>query len=79
MSIEALRDLAEVLRDEMVMRDRIVAILREGPKTVPDVAVELGFPSREVTLWMMAMRRYGLIEELAKDRADDYYQYKLAE
>jgi hypothetical protein len=78
MSRKTLRDLGEVLRDEMVMRDRITAVLREGPRTIPEVAEELGFPPREVTLWMMAMRRYGRIEELPKDRADDYYQYKLA-
>jgi two-component system response regulator PilR (NtrC family) len=32
------RSLGEVLRDEMVMRDRIAAVLREGPKTIPEIA-----------------------------------------
>jgi predicted Rossmann fold nucleotide-binding protein DprA/Smf involved in DNA uptake len=73
------RDLAEVLRDELYMRDRIIGLLREGPKTVPDLAEALGHPSHEVVRWVMAMRRYGTIVEMPKNRADDYYQYRLAE
>ena len=71
------RPLAEVMRDEMVMRDRILAQLREGPKTIPELAEALGFPPREVTLWVMGMRRYGAIEELPKPKADDYFRYGL--
>ena len=71
------RDLAEVLRDEMYMRDRITNLLREGPKTVLEIAAELGYPSHEVMMWIMGMRRYGIIIEMPKERADDYYQYKL--
>lgn len=73
------RNLAEVLRDEMYMRDRVAAVLQQGPKTIPEIAQELGRPSPEVTLWVMAMRRYGRIADLPKGRADDYYQYKLVE
>ena len=70
-----LRPLAEVLRDEMVMRDRILALLGEGPRTIPELAEALACPPREVTLWVMAMRRYGALEELPKPRADDYFKY----
>jgi len=73
------RDLAEVLRDEMYMRDRITNLLREGPKTVPEIAAELSYPSHEVMMWVMGMRRYGIIIEMPKERADDYYQYKLSQ
>jgi len=71
------RPLADVLRDEMTMRDRIEALLREGPRTIPLIAEALGAPAPEVTLWVMAMRRYGRVEELPKRKADDYYQYGL--
>lgn len=73
------RDLGEVLRDEMVMRPRIAAVLREGPKTIPEIAGALQRPGHEVTLWLMAMRRYGSVEELPKAKADDYFRYRLAE
>lgn len=74
-----LRGFAEVLRDEWVMKDRIATILINGPKTIPEIAEELGAPSWEVTQWVMALRRYGRLEEMPKGKADDYFQYKLTE
>ena len=74
-----LRNRAEVMRDEMFMKDRILAVLREGPKTIPELAAELGYHSAEVVEWVMAMRRYGLLVEMPKGRADDYYQYRVKE
>ncbi len=79
MSSVAPRALAEVLRDEMIMRDRIAAALRDGPKTIPEIAALLGAPSAEVTQWVMGMRRYGRLEEMPKPKADDYFRYKLTE
>ena len=73
------RDLGEVLRDEMVMKDRIASLLREGPRTIPEIAEALSCPVREVTLWVMAMRRYGALEELPKPKADEYFRYRVAE
>jgi hypothetical protein len=72
------RDLAEVIRDEMVMKDRIVFLLREEPRTIPEIAEALSCPVREVVFWVMAMRRYGSLEELPKPKADDYFRYRLA-
>jgi hypothetical protein len=60
------------------MKDRVVAVLRDGPKTIPEIAAALGAPEREVTLWVMSMRRYGALEELPKPRADDYFRYAIA-
>jgi hypothetical protein len=73
------RNLGEVLRDEMFMRSQITKIMTEGPKTITELAGELGYPSDEVLRWVMGMRRYGLITEIPKARADDYYKYKLRE
>ena len=74
-----LRNLNEVLRDEMVERDRVIAVLRSGPKTLPELAEALRAPSHEVTKWVMAMRRFGTVRDLPKSRADDYYRYELVE
>jgi hypothetical protein len=70
------RPMAEIMRDEMVMRPRIAALLAEGPKTIPEIAAALGAPAPEVTCWVMALRRYGALEELPKPKADDYYRYR---
>lgn len=71
------RDLTEVMRDEMVFKDRIVAVLREGPKRIPEIAEALGHPSHEVMYWIMAMWRYGTVVEAGKADDEGYYQYKL--
>jgi hypothetical protein len=75
---ERRRDPTEVMRDEMVMKGKITSLLREESRTIPEIADALGCPSREVTLWVMALRRYGVLEELPKAKADDYYRYKPA-
>jgi len=74
-----LRNLGEVLRDEMVERDRVATALRAGPQTIPELAAALAAPPHEVTKWVMAMRRYGRVRDLPKARADDYYRYELVE
>ncbi|OGL45826.1 MAG: hypothetical protein A2161_15120 [Candidatus Schekmanbacteria bacterium RBG_13_48_7] len=71
------RNLGETMRDEMYLKDNIINLLREGARTIPEIAAELDIPSQEVMMYVMAMRRYGKIEELPKSRMDDYYQYQL--
>lgn len=78
MGTERRRDPSEVMRDEMLMKEKIASLLREGPRTIPEMADALRCPAREVTLWVMALRRYGVLEELPKAKADDYYRYKPA-
>ena len=76
---DKVRDLREVVREEMLMRDRVLAVLGEGPKTVPEIAEAIGFPMHEVMYWVMAARKYGYIEESKEPNEDDYYQYMLVE
>ena len=77
MKTERKRALDEVLRDEMVMKDRIVELLREEPKTIPELAETLGYPSHEVLLWVMALWRYGTVTELKMGRNEEYFKYTL--
>ncbi|MBU2515136.1 MarR family transcriptional regulator [bacterium] len=77
MEKKKVRDLGETLRDEMLLKDKIFSFLKDGPKTIPDLSNDLQLPSSEVTMVLMAMRRYGSIEELPKSRKDDYFQYQL--
>jgi hypothetical protein len=78
MRTEPKRGLTEVLRDEMVMKDKIVDLLREEPKTIPEIAEALGYPSHEVLLWVMALWRYGTVVEVEKKRTEEYFQYRLS-
>jgi hypothetical protein len=72
-----LRDMLDIAQDEMVMRDRIADVLEGGPKTIPEIAEALGYPSREVTIWLFGMRRYGRVEETGRADVDGYFQYEL--
>lgn len=72
----AQRNRREVLRDQLVVRDHILALLREKPYTIPELANVLSAPANEVLLWLMAMWRYGDVEETGKANSDGYFQYQ---
>jgi predicted Rossmann fold nucleotide-binding protein DprA/Smf involved in DNA uptake len=73
------RAMLEVVQDEMIMRDHIAALLTDGPKTIPELAAALDYPSHEVTVWLFAMRRYGRVEEVGRPDVDGYFKYELVE
>jgi len=73
------RNMAEVMRDEMVMKEKIHSILKEDPKTIPEIASILKHPSAETILWVMAMWRYGFLEEVGKPNDEGYYKYRPVE
>lgn len=74
-----LRAMLDIAQDELVMRDKIAALLEQGPKTIPELAASLDYSTREVTVWLFGMRRYGLIEEIGRPDVDGYFQYELTE
>jgi predicted Rossmann fold nucleotide-binding protein DprA/Smf involved in DNA uptake len=71
-----IRDVREVIREEPVMRVRILDALREGPLTVPEIATAIGAPAHEVVFWVMGMRRYGWVAEIKGNTIDGYFQYE---
>jgi hypothetical protein len=71
------RDIREIVHDEMIMKDRIAEILKDNPKTIPELAEAMGYPSHEVTIWLFAMRRYGEIEVVGKPDVHGYFKYRL--
>ncbi|HFC46961.1 MAG TPA: ArsR family transcriptional regulator [Dissulfuribacter thermophilus] len=63
-------------RDEMWLQTKILTLLEEkGPLTVNEISQELSWPNDEIMMYLMAMRRYGLVEEAPKARRDRYYKY----
>ena len=71
-----IRDVREVVREEPIMRAQILAALRDGPRTVPEIALAIGAPTGEVVIWVMGMRRYGWLAEIKGATADGYFQYE---
>jgi DNA-binding IclR family transcriptional regulator len=72
----ASREVREVVREEMAMRATILEALKEGPRTVPEIADAIGCPTHEVVFWVMGMRRYGWLSEIKGSDGDGYFRYQ---
>ena len=72
-----LRPVREVIRDEQLMRRKILAALQDGPLTIPQIAAAVGKPAREVTIWVMGLRKYGWVMEIKEVDDEGYFPYAL--
>ena len=79
MTASTSRDVREIVREEPVRRPHILAALADGPKTIPEIAAAIGQPEREVTFWVMGMRRFGLLAEVPGANPDGYFTYQVVE
>ena len=76
-----LRDPREIIREEPLMHSPILAALKAGPLTVPEIAEHISQPSNEVLFWVMGMRRYGHVVEVIGDTSptdEGYFRYASA-
>lgn len=70
------RDVREIVREETFMRARILEVLADGPRTVPEIAAALGRPTHEAMFWVMGMRRYGQVRDVKEAAVDGYFRYQ---
>jgi predicted Rossmann fold nucleotide-binding protein DprA/Smf involved in DNA uptake len=70
------RELREVIREEPVMRARILELLESEPRTVPEIAAAMDCPTHEVLFWIMGMRRYGRVREVKGVTDGGYFRYE---
>ena len=73
------RSVREIIRDEQVMRRRILAALGDGPLTVPEIATAVERPSHEVMFWVMGLRKYGWLAEIKEVTDEGYFRYQVVE
>ncbi|MGC8644666.1 MAG: winged helix-turn-helix domain-containing protein [Thermoplasmata archaeon] len=74
--IEVPKELLEKVRSDNQIKASILKALKDGPKTIPEIAQATGLSSPTVTWWLMTLRKYGsIIEE--EGGMEDYYRYKL--
>jgi hypothetical protein len=73
------RDVREVVRDEQVMRRRILEVLAGEAMTVPEIAEAIERPTHETMFWVMGLRKYGWIAEIKEVNDDGYYRYHVVE
>jgi hypothetical protein len=71
-----IREKREIVRDEPLMHARILQALESGGLTVPEIAAAIGCPAHEALVWVMGMRRYGHVREVAGPAADGYFRYE---
>ena len=66
----------ELLKTQKAVRRQICQQLRNGPKTVPEIADATGLPSHDVLWHVTAMKKYDLVAEVGQ--CGEYYQYAMA-
>lgn len=65
------------LKEQKAVRRQICQVLRDAPKTVPEVAAAAGLPADQVLWHLTAMKKYDLAVETGM--CGEYYLYQLAE
>lgn len=60
-------------------RKAILNALKEGPKTIPQIAEISGLPSESVTYHLMTLRKFGQVETGEPDDMDEYFYYQLTD
>ena len=72
-------ELTELAREQARIKKLVLDAFEEGPKTVPEIASITNLPTYEAMNWVMALRKYGLLEETEEVTDEGYYKYKLVE
>jgi predicted Rossmann fold nucleotide-binding protein DprA/Smf involved in DNA uptake len=65
------------LKEQQAIRRQICQVMRDAPKTVPEVAEATGIPADQVLWHITAMKKYDLAVETGMD--GEYYQYQLVQ
>jgi hypothetical protein len=65
------------LKEQNAIRRQICKVLREGPKTIPEIADTTTMPTDQVLWHVTAMKKYDLVVEAGM--CGEYFQYRMAE
>lgn len=66
-----------LLKEQKQIQRDICQFIRDTPKSVPEVAEEIGLPASEVLWYMAAYKKYGIVVE--DGMCEDYPLYRKAE
>jgi predicted transcriptional regulator len=64
-------------KEQRAIQQEICKVIRDTPKTVPDVATATGLPTHVVLWHMTAMKKYGIVAE--SGMCGDYPLYRKVE
>jgi len=65
------------LKEFARLKKLIKNALKEGPKTIPQIAETTGLKDYTVTYYLMTLRKYGEVETGEIDDMDEYFFYQL--
>jgi len=65
-----------LLKEQKRVQKEICQVIREVPKTVPEIAEAVGMPSNEVLWYIASFKKYGIVIE--DGMCGDYPLYKKA-
>jgi predicted transcriptional regulator len=66
-----------LFKEQQAIRRQISQVMRDAPKTVPEVAEATGLPADQVLWHITAMKKYDLAVETGM--GGEYYQYQLVQ
>ena len=69
----------EAVKTFGAMKKKITQALKDGPKTIPQIAEKTGLSSDQVLYYLMTMQKFGMVTVESIDDMDEYYIYKLVE
>jgi hypothetical protein len=73
---EAVARTQVLFREQKQMQQVICQFIRETPKTVPEIAAQIGKPTHEVLWFVASLRKYGIVVEAGM--CGDYPLYQRA-
>jgi predicted transcriptional regulator len=65
------------LKEFARIKKTIINVLKDGPKTIPQIADATGIADYTVTYYLMTLRKYGDVETGEIDDMDEYFFYQL--
>ena len=71
------KEVIEQLKYFTRTKKAILNALKEGDKTVPQLAEELNIPKDEAMYQLMSLLKYGFVETSEIDDLDEYFSYKI--
>ena len=67
-----------MLKQQQAERRLLEKAIRDGPRSVPQLAAQTGIPTHEVLRHIASMKKYGIVAEAGLDESGDYFLYSLA-
>ena len=71
------KEVTEQLKSFTKKKKLLLNTLKEGEKTVPQLAEELNLPKDEILFQLMTLQKYGFVVTGEIDDMDEYFYYKI--